>query len=349
MAVGALYWYNTSPIFADELPCTFYTVPITSPPSRWAGVLRVLCGFGKLTDFSSFAARLSPEPPQFAESDATTVDAIVEEKRRLLDAKLKAKEEEASRQAVAAKSATPQQTPPPETPAVATPTDAEKSPEQLEEEAGQQGAFNPETGEINWDCPCLGGMAHGPCGDEFKSAFSCFVYSTEEPKGMDCIDKFQYVKGRRIELPGSGDSSEDTVDGQLANGGNRHMQDCFRKYPDVYGAEIADEEEAEREAEAVATASPATNAVQDNEPGEKQAAPAKTDEKKPAEAVKTTENKTQEPKQAPTDAPKGAPAGEKAADKGPTQLSREELVGSGRGLPTRSFDATSANKVVSSK
>lgn len=32
----------------------------------------------------------------------------------------------------------------------------------LEEEAGQEGAFNPETGEINWDCPCLGGMAHGP-------------------------------------------------------------------------------------------------------------------------------------------------------------------------------------------
>jgi intermembrane space import and assembly protein 40 len=67
------------------------------------------------------------------------------------------------------------------------------SPGALEEEAGQQGAFDPETGEINWDCPCLGGMAHGPCGDEFKAAFSCFVYSKEEPKGMDCIDKFQYV------------------------------------------------------------------------------------------------------------------------------------------------------------
>lgn len=66
------------------------------------------------------------------------------------------------------------------------------SAEALEEEAGQEGAFNPETGEINWDCPCLGGMAHGPCGEEFKTAFSCFVYSTEEPKGMDCIDKFQY-------------------------------------------------------------------------------------------------------------------------------------------------------------
>lgn len=33
---------------------------------------------------------------------------------------------------------------------------------ELAEEAGQEGAFNPETGEINWDCPCLGGMAHGP-------------------------------------------------------------------------------------------------------------------------------------------------------------------------------------------
>lgn len=63
----------------------------------------------------------------------------------------------------------------------------------LEAEADQQGAFNPETGEINWDCPCLGGMASGPCGEEFKAAFSCFVYSEEEPKGMDCIDKFKYV------------------------------------------------------------------------------------------------------------------------------------------------------------
>ncbi|KAF1913055.1 hypothetical protein BDU57DRAFT_521739 [Ampelomyces quisqualis] len=80
--------------------------------------------------------------------------------------------------------------------------------EGLEAEADQQGAFNPETGEINWDCPCLGGMATGPCGDQFKAAFSCFVYSQEEPKGMDCIDKF------------------------------KDMQNCFREYPEVYGSEI---------------------------------------------------------------------------------------------------------------
>lgn len=87
----------------------------------------------------------------------------------------------------------------------------------LEEEAKKEGAFNEETGEINWDCPCLGGMAHGPCGEEFKSAFSCFVYSKEEPKGIECIEKF------------------------------KNMQDCFRKYPDVYSDELRDEETIENE------------------------------------------------------------------------------------------------------
>ncbi|OAP55443.1 hypothetical protein AYL99_10416 [Fonsecaea erecta] len=85
--------------------------------------------------------------------------------------------------------------------------------EGLEEEAAGEGAFNPETGEINWDCPCLGGMAHGPCGPEFREAFSCFVFSKEEPKGMDCIDKFQ------------------------------NMQQCFQRYPEVYKGELEDDEE----------------------------------------------------------------------------------------------------------
>lgn len=60
-----------------------------------------------------------------------------------------------------------------------------------EEDSPAEGAFNEETGEINWDCPCLGGMAHGPCGEQFRTAFSCFVFSKEEPKGMECIDNFK--------------------------------------------------------------------------------------------------------------------------------------------------------------
>ncbi|PCH02098.1 CHCH [Penicillium occitanis (nom. inval.)] len=94
--------------------------------------------------------------------------------------------------------------------------------EGLEQEAKHEGAFNPETGEINWDCPCLGGMAYGPCGEEFREAFSCFVYSKEEPKGMDCIEKF---KG---------------------------MQDCFRLHPEVYGSELQEDEVDEQLTEQIA-------------------------------------------------------------------------------------------------
>ena len=81
-------------------------------------------------------------------------------------------------------------------------------------------AFDPVTGEINWDCPCLGGMAEGPCGEDFKTAFSCFIYSEEEPKGVNCIEAF------------------------------KTMQDCFRKselsltglYPDLILHGYADPE-----------------------------------------------------------------------------------------------------------
>lgn len=132
-----------------------------------------------------------PAPPQFSDSELPTVDAIVEEKRRKTPAEapsplLPAKVEEQVQ--IETPSATP-------APAEGESAPEPGSPEALEQEAEQQGAFNPETGEINWDCPCLGGMAHGPCGEEFKAAFSCFVYSKEEPKGMECIDKFQYVMG----------------------------------------------------------------------------------------------------------------------------------------------------------
>jgi mitochondrial intermembrane space import and assembly protein 40 len=106
------------------------------------------------------------------ETRQPTLDAIIEEKRRrqLEEQAQDAKQEQHGERGE---------------------SQGEGSIEDIEEEADQQGAFNPETGEINWDCPCLGGMAHGPCGEEFKAAFSCFVYSKEEPKGMECIDKFK--------------------------------------------------------------------------------------------------------------------------------------------------------------
>lgn len=38
-------------------------------------------------------------------------------------------------------------------------------------------------GDINWKCTCLGDILESPCGEVFKSAFSCFYYSQEEIKG----------------------------------------------------------------------------------------------------------------------------------------------------------------------
>jgi len=179
LAIGAVYYYNTSTLFAEGPEVAI--------------------------------DRLDSTIHQYQESSSLpTVDAIVAEKRQRAEA-----------EALKAKAAQFSQTPPPQaTPTEHTSSFAEEQAEgsqdsvgDLEEEADQQGAFNPETGEINWDCPCLGGMAHGPCGPEFREAFSCFVYSKEEPKGMECIDKF---KG---------------------------MQDCFRRHPEMYGSELEDDED----------------------------------------------------------------------------------------------------------
>ncbi|XP_051957601.1 mitochondrial intermembrane space import and assembly protein 40-like [Xyrauchen texanus] len=69
-----------------------------------------------------------------------------------------------------------------------------------------QGLILP-NGEINWNCPCLGGMASGKCGQQFKEAFSCFHYSKEEIKGSECVENF------------------------------RSMQECMQKYPELYPQE----------------------------------------------------------------------------------------------------------------
>lgn len=132
----------------------------------------------------------SPAPSHFSDEDLPTVDSVLEQKRKQIQERLESKN--VVRETVPASSPQPiDNAKQPADAAQTTATAGDGSAAALEEEAGQQGAFNPETGEINWDCPCLGGMAHGPCGEEFKTAFSCFVYSDAEPKGMDCIDKFQ--------------------------------------------------------------------------------------------------------------------------------------------------------------
>lgn len=68
-------------------------------------------------------------------------------------------------------------------------------------------------GSINWNCPCLGGMATGPCGIEFREAFSCFHYSKADPKGSDCLKDFS------------------------------KMQECMKNYPILYASKNDDIED----------------------------------------------------------------------------------------------------------
>lgn len=86
------------------------------------------------------------------------------------------------------------------------PSNAELIADDPDDPYEEQGLILP-NGDINWNCPCLGGMASGPCGSQFKEAFSCFHYSKEEVKGSDCIENF------------------------------RNMQECMQRYPELYPQE----------------------------------------------------------------------------------------------------------------
>ncbi|RKP20113.1 mitochondrial intermembrane space import and assembly protein 40-like protein [Rozella allomycis CSF55] len=88
--------------------------------------------------------------------------------------------------------------------------DSDKLEQEKDQDNGHMGAVNEETGEINWDCPCLAEAIKPPCGEFFKSAFSCFVNSKSEPQGQDCIDHFMAMK------------------------------ECYQSYPEIY---LKDEED----------------------------------------------------------------------------------------------------------
>ncbi|KAL7837139.1 hypothetical protein SRHO_G00268500 [Serrasalmus rhombeus] len=97
-------------------------------------------------------------------------------------------------------------------------------------------------GDINWNCPCLGGMASGPCGQQFKDAFSCFHYSKEEVKGSECVDYF------------------------------RSMQECMQKYPELYPQEDDSESAPSGGAEAAPADSTSTDSASVSVPASEEAA-----------------------------------------------------------------------------
>ena len=187
LAIGGIYYYNTSNVFAEE--------PSRAPQSllRPRTQILIMCS----------VAAYPPPSTSIEDENLPTLDSLSPSRKFLPPSPPPSLSQTVALDPTASPPSTSPPAPTPEMPS--------------EDEAASQGAFNEETGEINWDCPCLGGMAHGPCGEQFREAFSCFVYSKEEPKGMDCIDKF---KG---------------------------MQACFAEHPDVYGGIEGDDDEMDEE------------------------------------------------------------------------------------------------------
>ena len=56
-------------------------------------------------------------------------------------------------------------------------------------------------GKINWGCPCLGGVALGPCSVQFRDAFGCFHYSSSDTKGVECMQEFDKLQACMKKYP----------------------------------------------------------------------------------------------------------------------------------------------------
>ncbi|VFQ66790.1 unnamed protein product [Cuscuta campestris] len=67
------------------------------------------------------------------------------------------------------------------------------------------------------ECPCIAHLRSGPCGTQFSNAFLCFLKSTAEEKGSDCVHPF--------------------VD----------LQNCIKTNPDAFSKDILDGEDANKE------------------------------------------------------------------------------------------------------
>ncbi|CAK4032654.1 Hypothetical predicted protein [Lecanosticta acicola] len=213
---------------------------------RWGAAGAIVYYYNTANVFAEepqYAVHTAPETPHESET-YRTVDSTAEQRRA------RARSTQTQRQ--------------PESPttteaSISAPPASAEGPEALEEEAEQQGAFNEETGEINWDCPCLGGMAHGPCGEQFRAAFSCFVYSKEEPKGVECIEHF------------------------------KTMQNCFREHPEIYGSEM-DEEDVDAQLETQGQQGPGEAVPVSSEPQAAERAASRTEPAKQQEPLSESDS-----------------------------------------------------------
>lgn len=65
------------------------------------------------------------------------------------------------------------------------------------------------------ECPCIAHLRTGPCGLQFSDAFLCFLMSTAEEKGSDCVKQFVA------------------------------FQECIKTNPDAFTKDVLDEDKEE--------------------------------------------------------------------------------------------------------
>ncbi|KAL7157996.1 hypothetical protein ABFS83_02G113300 [Erythranthe nasuta] len=66
------------------------------------------------------------------------------------------------------------------------------------------------------DCPCIAHLRSGPCGAQFSEAFVCFLKSSADEKGSDCVSPFVA------------------------------LQNCIKTNPDAFSSDVLDEDEVEK-------------------------------------------------------------------------------------------------------
>ncbi|GER38391.1 intermembrane space import and assembly protein 40, partial [Striga asiatica] len=69
------------------------------------------------------------------------------------------------------------------------------------------------------DCPCVAHLKSGPCGAQFSEAFVCFLKSTAEEKGSDCVHPFVA------------------------------LQNCIKANPDAFSKDVVEDDEVKEKAE----------------------------------------------------------------------------------------------------
>ncbi|XP_057478642.1 mitochondrial intermembrane space import and assembly protein 40 homolog isoform X4 [Actinidia eriantha] len=69
------------------------------------------------------------------------------------------------------------------------------------------------------ECPCIADLRNGPCGSQFSEAFLCFLKSTAEEKGSDCVRPFV------------------------------NLQSCIKANPNAFAKDILEDDEVEKEEE----------------------------------------------------------------------------------------------------